>query len=789
MSANTPVGTWIPTNNTQQSGSAYLNNVDADVDVLSRLAALFLPQALPTPAMQAQVLQGHVLNQTVQSVAVTGSTTSGSATLGSLSTMAGLTVGMGVSGTGIQAGATVTALNANGSATMSATATSTNGSEALSFAQASALVEVGCYGTGSTTSGSASLGSMSSVSGVQAGMIATVFSYVGGVYTLAAPSGSIVTSVNQSTGTVVLNEAATATVSGAWCSFAQPIGSSVTGTVTSGANTLGSLTTTAGMFVGMGVAGAGIPSGATIASITGPNSATMSANATATHAGEAIAVTVPLPASNSRIDRVTVNQLTGLANWVAGTAAASPVPPAIPAGQSPIAQLLSTTSSTALTNTSSIWDERDLTGLGGGSGSGAQVSLASAATTDLGTAGTRNILVTGTSAITSLGSSASVAQPIYDVEFAASLTLTYNATSLILPGSASITTEAGDTMRALYLGAGNWKILSYSDADGSPISVTGPTESVASSATTSLGAAGSNLVAITGTSAITSFGSAAVTGNPLYWVRFTAALTLTYNATSMILPGAANITTAAGDAALFEYLGSGNWRCHYYAPATGKALSSPQLQHQVFTSSGTFTAPPSTGANTNYKITVIGGGGGGGGANATSQWFGGGGGGAGTAVYYGSGLTAGQTCGVTVGTGGSGAPSGGTTSSGSTGGTSSVVFNGTTISASGGVGGTSTSSSTPAANGGAGGTGTNGTINITGGPGGFPGVPTTGGACGGVGGASSMGGGAQAATSQSSGTSAAGSNGTAPGSGGGGGVNEGAAGNGANGVVIFEWAA
>jgi hypothetical protein len=84
---------------------------------------------------------------------------------------------------------------------------------------------------------------------------------------------------------------------------------------------------------------------------------------------------------------------------------------------------------------------------------------------------------------------------------------------------------------------------------------------VASAATTDIGAAGKLRVQITGTATITSLGT---TASKLRWVRFAATLTLTHNATSLILPGGANITTAAGDAALFASDGSGNWRCHAY---------------------------------------------------------------------------------------------------------------------------------------------------------------------------------------------------------------------------------
>lgn len=98
----------------------------------------------------------------------------------------------------------------------------------------------------------------------------------------------------------------------------------------------------------------------------------------------------------------------------------------------------------------------------GQNGMGAQSSIASAATTDLGTIQTRNALITGATPITSFGSNASVNSPIYQVTFAAALTLTYNATSLITPSAGNIYTQAGDTAVVLYLGSGNWQVLSYS---------------------------------------------------------------------------------------------------------------------------------------------------------------------------------------------------------------------------------------------------------------------------------------------------------------------------------------
>jgi hypothetical protein len=85
--------------------------------------------------------------------------------------------------------------------------------------------------------------------------------------------------------------------------------------------------------------------------------------------------------------------------------------------------------------------------------------------------------------------------------------------------------------------------------------------SVASAATTDLGAAGSLFVQITGTTAITSFGTET---NKLRFVRFAGALTLTYNSVSLILLGGANRTTAAGDVGIYASDCSGNWRERSY---------------------------------------------------------------------------------------------------------------------------------------------------------------------------------------------------------------------------------
>lgn len=95
--------------------------------------------------------------------------------------------------------------------------------------------------------------------------------------------------------------------------------------------------------------------------------------------------------------------------------------------------------------------------------------------------------------------------------------------------------------------------------------------SLASAGTTDLGTYPSASVTVTGTTTITSFGSTATTG-AIRFIEFSGALTLTHNATSLIIPGGANITTAAGDCAIVRHEGSGNWRVLHYQKATGTAI-------------------------------------------------------------------------------------------------------------------------------------------------------------------------------------------------------------------------
>jgi len=120
---------------------------------------------------------------------------------------------------------------------------------------------------------------------------------------------------------------------------------------------------------------------------------------------------------------------------------------------------------------------------------------------------------------------------------------------------------------------------------------------VASATSTPIGAAASNNVTVSGVATITSFDN--VTAGIIRYVTFSGILTLTYNATSMILPSAASITTAAGDVGLFQSLGSGNWKCLVYQRADGTAVAgtqavASQAQMETATSLVTMVTPGRT---------------------------------------------------------------------------------------------------------------------------------------------------------------------------------------------------
>jgi len=118
----------------------------------------------------------------------------------------------------------------------------------------------------------------------------------------------------------------------------------------------------------------------------------------------------------------------------------------------------------------------------------------------------------------------------------------------------------------------------------------GGTATVASATTTSVCGVPQGYLTISGTTTITSFGTGCPAGQTKV-VKFAGVLTLTYDATALILPAAASLTTAANDTAVLISEGSGNWRVVYF-PASGQAISNPAVPIGTYLMS-TATAVPS----------------------------------------------------------------------------------------------------------------------------------------------------------------------------------------------------
>lgn len=192
--------------------------------------------------------------------------------------------------------------------------------------------------------------------------------------------------------------------------------------------------------------------------------------------------------------------------------------------------------------------------------------IAGASTTDIGSLGYNNVHITSTATISSFGSSASTLDPIYVVYFDATCTLV-NGSNLRLPGRGSIAVAAGDSLIARYVGSGVWYVLWFGATYAPAKQVF---TSIASAATTDIGTINTNVINVTGTTTITSFGSSANTDFPLYIIKFAGNLTVT-NGANIQCPGGADLAILAGDYIWANYLGGGVWDIIAYFPNNSTA--------------------------------------------------------------------------------------------------------------------------------------------------------------------------------------------------------------------------
>lgn len=206
--------------------------------------------------------------------------------------------------------------------------------------------------------------------------------------------------------------------------------------------------------------------------------------------------------------------------------------------------------------------------------------------------------VTGTTTVAAIA--AKGVGTVVRLHFDGILTLTHHATDFVLPTGANITTAAGDEATFVEYAAGDWRCVQYQRASGAALVAAGSSgiANVSEDTTPELGGplsanghqireakgvdVGSatslplgddgNYFSVTGTTTITSIAAKAV--GTRVTLRFAGILTLTHHATDLILPTAANITTAAGDVAVFREYATGDWVCESYQRANGQALAS-----------------------------------------------------------------------------------------------------------------------------------------------------------------------------------------------------------------------
>lgn len=209
---------------------------------------------------------------------------------------------------------------------------------------------------------------------------------------------------------------------------------------------------------------------------------------------------------------------------------------------------------------------------------------------------------------------------------------------------------------------------------------------IASAATLNLDAATGNFVKVTGTTNIT-----AITLSPGVerTVLFAGALTLTHGA-SLVLPGGANITTAANTIAVFRGGAAGVVYCVACSKVSGQG--GRLVDVQVFKGSGwngttdTWNKPANLSTSAFLIVDACSAGGQGGGAAATSSQASAGSGGSSGPRFKVKipASVVGATATVVTGNGGYGASAG---SAGNQGGTTSFTSGGSTLSINGGTGG------------------------------------------------------------------------------------------------------
>jgi hypothetical protein len=193
-------------------------------------------------------------------------------------------------------------------------------------------------------------------------------------------------------------------------------------------------------------------------------------------------------------------------------------------------------------------------------------TIASASTINLDTASGNFLHVSGATTITAITLASGAERTVV---FDGALTLTHNATTLILPGASNILTAAGDTMVVRGDGAGNTRVVTYTRASTLVDAAGGiKAAAIASAATLNLDAVVGDFVHVTGSTTITAITIAAGVEKEVY---VDAAPLLTSGA-NLVLPSGANIQCAAGDVFTVRGDGSGKAIVTKFAKGNGRAV-------------------------------------------------------------------------------------------------------------------------------------------------------------------------------------------------------------------------
>ena len=173
---------------------------------------------------------------------------------------------------------------------------------------------------------------------------------------------------------------------------------------------------------------------------------------------------------------------------------------------------------------------------------------------------------------------------------------------------------ANTVVGLVYTSLGNFQLITNNSI------LFGSESTIAAATTTNLTNVTANVANITGSGvSITSFGTPgglAGNSNSVFFLRFAAANTIVYNATSMITPSSQNVYVTAGDLAIVEYVSGGNWRVAGIVRAdptvsqvtgtTYAVTAADRAKTLVFTSStgATVTVPDASTFNNSMSFSV-----------------------------------------------------------------------------------------------------------------------------------------------------------------------------------------